>query len=177
MVKIYYFYGEPDYYIYGKNLFSLMVNNLLHLSLIFITFMVGITFMVIDFYYIYGGYYICGWLLHLWTISWRFPVVPTVHICHGWFLQVNNLLVVVQPIRVADASGCRNEQKEVLKAVVPFILFPISLLFYPSLPSHFNACSSWRSTKKFKTKLKVLDDRWTEVFFLVLERTLGAYLF
>ena len=149
MVKIYYFYGEPDYYIYRW--------FLLHL----------------------------WWVLHLWLIitfmddhrSWRFPVVPTVHICHGWFLQVNNLLVVVQPIRVADASGCRNEQKEVLKAVVPFILFPISLLFYPSLPSHFNACSSWRSTKKFKTKLKVLDDRWTEVFFLVLERKLGAYSF
>ena len=53
MVKIYYFYGEPDYYIYGKNFISFMVNNLLHLWLIFITFMVGITFMV-EFYYIYG---------------------------------------------------------------------------------------------------------------------------
>ena len=138
---------------------------------------------MVDFYYIYGGYYIYGWLLlHLWLVLnlWliitfmddlmEVPSVPTVHVCHGWFLQVNNLLVVVQPIRVADANGCRNEQKEVLKAVVPFILFPISLLFYPSLPSHFNACSSWRSTKKFKTNLKVLDDRWTEVFFLVLER-------
>ena len=30
-----------------------MVNNLLHLWMIFITLMVGITFMV-DFYYIYG---------------------------------------------------------------------------------------------------------------------------
>ena len=46
MVKIYYFYGEPDYYIYGKNFISFMVNNLLHLWLIFITFMVD--------YYIYG---------------------------------------------------------------------------------------------------------------------------
>ena len=42
MVKISYIYGEPDYYIYGEN---------------FVTFMV-------DFYYIYNGYYICGWLLH-----------------------------------------------------------------------------------------------------------------
>ena len=53
MVKIYYFYSEPDYYIYGKNFTSFMVNNLLHLWLIFITFMVRIKFMV-DFYYIYG---------------------------------------------------------------------------------------------------------------------------
>ena len=40
-----------------------MVSNLLHLWLIFITFMVGITFMV-DFYYIYG----CS-VLHLWVIT------------------------------------------------------------------------------------------------------------
>ena len=53
MVKNYYIYGEPAYYIYGENCISFMVNNLLHLWLIFTTFMVGITFMV-DFYYIYG---------------------------------------------------------------------------------------------------------------------------
>ena len=52
MVKIYYFYGEPDYYIYGQNFISFMVNNLLHLWLTFITFMASITF-VVD-YYIYG---------------------------------------------------------------------------------------------------------------------------
>ena len=47
MVKICYIYGEPDYYIYGKN---------------FVTF-------TADFYYIYGGYYIYGWiLLHLWLV-------------------------------------------------------------------------------------------------------------
>ena len=58
MVKIYYFYSEPDYYIYGKNFTSFMVNNLLHLWLVlnlwltFITFMASITFAV-D-YYFYG---------------------------------------------------------------------------------------------------------------------------
>ena len=52
MVNIYYFYGEPDYYIYGKNFISFMVNNLLHLWLTFITFMASIKFLV-D-YYIYG---------------------------------------------------------------------------------------------------------------------------
>ena len=83
MVKIYYIYGEPVYYIYDKNCISFMVNNLLHLWLIFITFMVGITFMV-DFYYIYG--YI---VLNLWLIItfmddlMEVPSVPTVHVCHG----------------------------------------------------------------------------------------------
>ena len=47
MVKIYYIHGEPDYYFYGLN---------------FITFMV-------DSYYIYGEFYIYGWLLlHLWLV-------------------------------------------------------------------------------------------------------------
>ena len=83
MVKNYYIYGEPAYYIYGENCISFMVNNLLHLWLIFITFMVGITFMV-DFYYIYG--YI---VLNLWLIIafmddlTEVPSVPTVHVCHG----------------------------------------------------------------------------------------------
>ena len=83
MVKNYYIYGEPAYYIYGENCISFMVNNLLHLWLIFITFMVGITFMV-DFYYIYG--YI---VLNLWLIIafmddlMEVPSVPTVHVCHG----------------------------------------------------------------------------------------------
>ena len=60
-----------------------MVNNLLHLWLIFITFMVGITFMV-DFYYIYG--YI---VLNLWLIItfmddlMEVPSVSTVHVCRG----------------------------------------------------------------------------------------------
>ena len=66
MVKNYYIYGEPAYYIYGENCISFMVNNLLHLWLIFITFMVGIKFIGLTFitfmasitfavdYYFYG---------------------------------------------------------------------------------------------------------------------------
>ena len=45
MVKIYYIYGESDYYIYGQIVITFMVSHLLHLWLIFITFMVSITFM------------------------------------------------------------------------------------------------------------------------------------
>ena len=39
LVKIYYIYGEPDYYIYGYNFTTFMVINLLHYWLVFITFM------------------------------------------------------------------------------------------------------------------------------------------
>ena len=42
MIKIYYIYGEPDFYIYGLNFIKFMVSNLLHLCLIFITFVVGV---------------------------------------------------------------------------------------------------------------------------------------
>ena len=45
MVKIYYIYGESDYYIYGQ---------------IFITFMVDF-YYIYGWYYIYGCYYIYGW--------------------------------------------------------------------------------------------------------------------
>ena len=49
MVKIYYIYGESDYYICGQIFITFMVSHLLHLWLIVVTFMV-------DFYYIYGWY-------------------------------------------------------------------------------------------------------------------------
>ena len=49
MVIIYYMYGESDYYIFGQKIITFMVSHLLHLWLIFITFIVSITFMVITF--------------------------------------------------------------------------------------------------------------------------------
>ena len=48
MVKIYYIYGEPDYYIYGYNFITFMVSNSLHLWLTFITLVLHL-WMIITF--------------------------------------------------------------------------------------------------------------------------------
>lgn len=59
MVKSYYIYRESDYYIYGSNFITFIVNTLLHLWLVRITFMVGITYFMVSVTFMID-YYISG---------------------------------------------------------------------------------------------------------------------